>query len=368
MNSTRLSRLEEQMKNNSIEVLALNPGSSLVYLTGLRFHLMERPYVLLHRIGHKPALIFAELEKLKAEQSTIPLQHFTYNDNPESWQAAFNQAVHALKLDSLPIGIESNHMRFLEIGYLRDAAPKSPIVAADKALAELRISKDFEEKHNIQIAVNFAQKALLNTLHVIKPGKTELEIASELTVQLLRAGSDSELPFQPIVSSGPNSANPHAVPTDRKLQLGDMLVIDWGAAHLGYISDLTRTFAIGKVDPEFAKIAETVRLANLASQAEVKPGVTAGSVDIAARKVIEQAGYGQFFTHRTGHGIGMESHEAPYIFKENELFLQPGMTFTIEPGIYIPGRGGVRIEDNVIVTESGVETFSSLPRELKVLE
>lgn len=368
MTRDRLSRLDAYMKANKLDALTLNPGPSLIYLTGLHFHLMERPYVFLYRIGWQPVMISAELENLKVAQSTLPLKSFTYSDNPESWQTAFDQAVEALQLDGVAIGVESTSIRFLEMNFLQKAAPLSKFVSADKALQELRICKDHSEKQKIQTAVHIAEKALLSTLPLIKPGVSELEIASELTVQLLRAGSDSELPFQPIVSGGANSADPHAVPTGRKLQIGDMLVIDWGAAHLGYISDLTRTFAISQADPEFVRIARTVAQANTAARDKIKPGVLAGNIDVAARTVIEDAGYGEYFTHRTGHGIGMQSHEPPYIFRENTLELQAGMCFTIEPGIYLPDRGGVRIEDNVIVSDSGCETFSSLSSELRILQ
>jgi Xaa-Pro dipeptidase len=179
---------------------------------------------------------------------------------------------------------------------------------------------------------------------------TERELASELVIQMLRAGADSEMPFAPIVGSGPNSANPHYAPADRKLTPGDLVVIDWGAYHQGYVSDLTRTFAVGEVDAELRKIARIVLEANAAGQAAGRPGVAAGVVDHAARGVIDQAGYGAYFRHRVGHGIGMEGHEGPYMFGENPLLLSVGMTYTVEPGIYLAGRGGVRIEDNMVVT------------------
>jgi Xaa-Pro dipeptidase len=196
---------------------------------------------------------------------------------------------------------------------------------------------------------------------------TEKEIASELCVQLLRHGSESELPFAPIVCAGPNSATPHASPSDRKLQRGDLLVIDWGATADGYISDLTRTFAVGEVDAEYKKIAQIVLKANEAGRAAGRPGVPCANVDSAARSVIEAAGYGTYFTHRTGHGIGMEGHEEPYIRDDNVRMLYPGMAYTVEPGIYLPGRGGVRIEDNVVVTKDGVEVLSDMPRELRLV-
>ena len=157
------------------------------------------------------------------------------------------------------------------------------------------------------------------------------------------------------------------MPTERPLQSGDLLVIDWGARSNGYCADLTRTFAIGNIDPELKAIYEAVKQANSTGRAASKPGATAGEVDLAARAVIENAGYGAFFTHRTGHGLGLEDHEPPYIFNGNSLALRPGMTYTVEPGIYLPGRGGVRIEDNLVITHTGCETFSDLSRELMIL-
>jgi Xaa-Pro dipeptidase len=196
---------------------------------------------------------------------------------------------------------------------------------------------------------------------------TEKEVASELVMQLFKHGSEPEMPFFPIVSGGPNAANPHASPSDRKLQTGDLLVIDWGAAHAGYISDLTRTFAVGEVDAEYENIHKIVQAANAAGRAAGKPGVPCAAVDKATRDVIEQAGYGVYFTHRTGHGIGMEGHEEPYMRGDNMQLLEPGMAYTVEPGIYLPGRNGVRIEDNVVVTETGTECLSDMPRQIRVV-
>ena len=183
-------------------------------------------------------------------------------------------------------------------------------------------------------------------------------------MQLLRNGSDPETPFSPIVSSGPNGANPHATPGNRRLTPGDLLVVDWGATYNGYISDLTRTLAIGPIDNEWEQIAKVVADANAAGRSTARPGIPAGDVDRAARTVIEKAGYGKYFTHRVGHGIGMQPHEEPYMYAENTLKLMPGMTFTVEPGIYLPDRNGVRIEDNVVITKEGEDTLSNLPREL----
>jgi Xaa-Pro dipeptidase len=216
-------------------------------------------------------------------------------------------------------------------------------------------------------AVAIAQSALEAALPLIRLGMTEKELAAELVVQLLRHGSQSEVSFTPIVSSGPNSANPHASPGERTLQPGDLLVVDWGAAWDGYISDLTRTFAVGEVQTEYSQIHRIVQQANAAGRAAGKPGIPCAAVDIAARSVIEQAGYGPYFTHRTGHGIGMEGHEDPYMRGDNQQLLEPGMTYTVEPGIYLPGRNGVRIEDDMCVTDSGADSLSDMPRELRVV-
>jgi Xaa-Pro dipeptidase len=196
---------------------------------------------------------------------------------------------------------------------------------------------------------------------------TEKEIAGELMFQLLASGSQPDLLFAPIVSGGPNGANPHASPGERKIQNGDLLVVDWGAVSGGYASDLTRTFAVGEVEAEYAHIHQVVQDANAAGRAAAKPGAACADVDRAARDVIVQAGYGKYFTHRTGHGIGMEGHEDPYIRGDNMQPLEPGMAFTVEPGIYLPGRNGVRIEDNVVVTPEGMDCLSSMPRELRVI-
>jgi Xaa-Pro dipeptidase len=175
------------------------------------------------------------------------------------------------------------------------------------------------------------------------------------------------MPFAPIVSGGPNSANPHATPSDRKIKVGDLLVVDWGAAVDGYISDLTRTFAVGEVDSEYRKIHQIVLEANAAGRAAGKPGTPCAAVDKAARDVIEKAGYGAYFTHRTGHGIGMEGHEEPYMRGDNMQLLEPGMAYTVEPGIYLPERNGVRIEDNIVITEDGMECLSDMRCELRMV-
>jgi len=367
MLKSRLSRLDKLMASNNIDAIVLNPGPSLVYLTGLHFHLMERPTIFIYQRAESPLLILPELESAKLASIAMPISVHTFGDDPATWQGVFDQALSKWKNKPLIVGVEPNRLRFLEMEYLQRAAPGAKFVSGDSVVSVLRSQKDKHEIECMRKAVQIAQNALVATLPFIQPGITEHDLASELIIQLYKAGSSPELPFMPIIASGANSANPHAVPTSRKLQKGDLLVIDWGAAYDDYCSDLTRTFAIGEPASELVEIYNAVQAANAAGRAAGKPGLPAGAVDDVTRRVIDKAGFGKFFTHRTGHGLGMDVHEQPYMFAGNSLELTPGMTYTVEPGIYLPGKGGVRIEDNIAITETGCETLSDMPRDLKIL-
>jgi Xaa-Pro dipeptidase len=360
----RQEKLGGYIRDNGLDCVALNPGPSLFYLTGLSFHLMERPVVVFFFPEKTPVIVLPALEKLKLSHLTYELEPYSYDDNPQSWQQAFDQAAQAAHLGGKKIGVEPLSLRVLELRFLENAANHAQFVSAQEILSSLRICKDETEVECMRKAVDIAQRAFLATLASMKTGRTEREVAGELTLQLLRNGSDTEIAFSPIVSSGPNGANPHAAPGERRLSPGDLIVVDWGATHNGYISDLTRTVAVGSIDSEWERIAKVVAEANSAGRSAARPGIAAGEVDHAARAVIEKAGYGAYFTHRVGHGIGMQVHEEPYMFAENNLLLEPGMAFTVEPGIYLPERNGVRIEDNVVITKDGAETLSNLPREL----
>jgi len=348
-----------------IQAVALNAGASLKYLTGLDFHLSERPVILLLIKTEKPALFFPEFEREKAESSIIDLGLYPYNEDPESWVGTLQQAAQPLDLRSVSIAVPPESMRFLELDLLRQAIGHQDFISSAALLKKLLVCKDEDEIEQIKKAVSIAERAIESLITEPLTGKSESTIANQLVIKLLELGSAPELPFNPIVASGPNSANPHAVPGDRLIREGDIVVIDWGASADGYISDITRTFQIGSVDQKFQQIAEIVLQANLAGRGQVQPGIHASSVDSASRKVITDVGYGSYFTHRTGHGIGMLAHEEPYISDVSTTILSPGMVFTIEPGIYLAGEGGVRIEDNVIVTPEGSSTITTLPRELR---
>jgi Xaa-Pro dipeptidase len=367
ISSKRFERVCALMRDYKIQGLAINAGSDLKYLTGLDFHLSERPAILLITANAEAAFIFPEFEKEKAGRTEIPAHLFPYPEDSRSWPEAVRQALEKIRLTDACLAVSPTSMRYLEISLLQQASAPLQIISGADVFREIFIQKDNEEIQAAKQAVTIAQQALLQTLPEVKPGKTEKEIANLLVINLLKAGSEPELAFSPIVAAGPNSANPHANPGDRKMQSGDLIIFDWGARYQGYVSDITRTFALEQMPDDFLEIAFTVLAANQAARKKIRDGVSAGEIDAAARNVIDTAGYGEFFLHRTGHGIGLNAHEDPYISQSSTTILKPGMMFTIEPGIYLSGKGGVRIEDNVVVTRNGAETLTSLPRELMII-
>lgn len=314
---------------------------------------------------HEPTIILPELELAKLDHLQFPARVYAYAENPAGWGAIFYDALKDLGLSGQKVGVEPRQLRLLEYDYLRGACSNAHLVDGSAIFAALRVKKDAEEISCMRQAVKIAEEALTATLGKVAIGASEKDIAGELFLQLITHGSDISLPFSPIVAAGPNAANPHSQPSDRPLTAGDLLIVDWGASYGGYVSDLTRTFAVGEIDPLAEKIHRIVQQANSAGRAAGRPGVPCAEVDLATRRVIEEAGFGANFTHRTGHGIGMECHEDPYIRGDNQQLLAVGMAYTVEPGIYLAGINGVRIEDDVIVTADGAESLSTMSREIR---
>lgn len=368
---SNLSAFPERIRRAALEAqvrglagLALVPGPNLRYLAGLALHASER--LMLAFLAPDKPLVFVvpafEAERV-AQGAALPAEIFRYTDE-EGPRGALSEACQHLGLSGQQVGAESLHMRLMEFQHLREAGVEA--VAADDIFVGARLRKDAMELAAMRDAIARTEQALHAFLPEIRPGRTERELASRLRAVLLEAG-DGEIPFSPILVAGPNAALPHGTPSERPLQKGDLIVIDCGIFRDGYVSDITRTFALGEVEPDLRRVYQIVLEANQAGREACRPNVAAQAVDRAARAVIQAAGYGDFFTHRTGHGIGLEVHEPPYIVEGNGLALEPGMTFTVEPGVYIPGRGGVRIEDDVAITPDGAETLTAFPRELMVL-
>jgi Xaa-Pro aminopeptidase len=363
MNDNRIQQLQQHLVANGLSGMALMPGPNMIYLSNIHTHMSERPVLFLVPAAGAPAVIIPTLEAMKAQAAGVPTQRIFDWDDVGGFAGAFDSAAAALDMSTWTLGVEGLHMRVLEREQLQASAPGLQVRQADDVMSSLRRIKDDIEVAAMEQAVAVAEQALEALLPRIALGMSEKQIAALLTQELLARGGES-IAFGPIVSAGPNGASPHAVPTDRPIQQGDLLVIDWGVYVDGYPSDITRTFAVGEIDPELQRIHEIVREANAQGKLAARPGVTGEEVDRAARAVIEAAGYGEYFFHRTGHGLGLEIHEEPNMVQGNTTPLEPGNVFTIEPGIYLAGRGGVRIEDNVLVTSDGHRSLTTFPREL----
>jgi Xaa-Pro dipeptidase len=368
MNEERIRALQRLQVANGIDFVALVPGANLRYFSGLTTHLSERPTVAFVPQEGMPALLLPELEAPAARaQAGENALLFAYRDE-EGHGHSFFEVAEKLHLEGKVIGIEYLAMRVLELRRIEQAAPGCQLVAVEPWLPELRMIKDETELAHMRRAAQIAEAALKRLLGegAIRVGRTERQIAADLQITLLEEGSQGQ-GFVPIVVAGPNSAQPHAAPSDRVLADGDLVILDWGAVYEGYQSDLTRTFVVGRPAAAVERIYDAVLAANQAGRMVARPGLAAQEVDRAARRVIAQAGYGDYFIHRTGHGLGLETHEPPYLVEGNGEPLQAGMAFTVEPGIYLPGFGGVRIEDDVVITGQGSQTLSTLPRELTIL-
>jgi Xaa-Pro aminopeptidase len=262
------------------------------------------------------------------------------------------------------LGFEAAILSVADFQSIRENLPSVTLVPTADRVEFLRQIKDEHEIEAIREAVRFAEDAFQRLRPELQAGATEKEIADLLDANIRRCGATASS-FPPIVAVGSRAALPHARPSAAS-RIGDdhFVLLDWGATGQPYKSDLTRVVVTGKVTAEFEKIYQTVLLAQERAIAAIRPGARAHEVDAEARSVIDQAGFGRFFDHGVGHGLGMEIHESPRLRRQSETVLQPGMTVTIEPGIYLPDWGGIRIEDDVLVTPDGGEVLTHLPRTL----
>ncbi|MEV8532146.1 aminopeptidase P family protein [Streptomyces sp. NPDC051211] len=338
------------------------PGPDLVHLTGYRPADTERLTVLVLAAGQEPVLVVPALEAPDAAEAVgagaLTLREWTDGKNP--------YAAAAPLLDAGGRFAVSDNTWALHLLGLQRELPATGYVPLTDALPLLRAVKDTRELARLAAAGAAADAAYGEILRVRFAGRRETDVAADLA-DLLRAHGHSQVDFT-VVGSGPNGANPHHEAGDRVIGHGDMVVLDFGGLAHGYGSDISRTVHVGEPTAEEQLVHDLVRRAQQAAFEAVRPGIACQEVDRAAREVIAEAGYGERFIHRTGHGIGVTTHEPPYMVEGEEQPLLPGMCFSIEPGIYLPGRFGVRIEDIVTVTEDGGRRFNHAPRELALVE
>ncbi|MFL6098252.1 MAG: M24 family metallopeptidase [Blastococcus sp.] len=349
-----------------VDLLVLTPGSDLRYLSGYNAHAMERLTALVvPRLG-EPFLVVPRLEAPMVDASPagglgLELLAWDETDDPFALLARTTTA----RLGSTPTRVAVGARSWAEhaLGVQR-ALPGSSLEIASPVVDRLRMVKSAAEVEELALAGAAIDRVHARMADWLRVGRTEAEVGADIAAAIIEEGHTG-VDFT-IVGSGPNGASPHHELSGRTVQAGDLVVVDIGGeTATGYRSDCTRTYVVGgSASSDVAEWYAVLQAAQEASTAAVRPGVTAEDVDAAARRVIDDAGWGEHFIHRTGHGIGLDTHEAPYIVAGNELPLEPGMAFSVEPGIYLAGRCGARIEDIVVCTDDGVRNLNGGRREL----
>ena len=368
MSDQRFLPLLNMMRGEGLEAVAFVPGANFQRIFVRDFHLMERPLVIIVPVEGEPVAIVPALEMASFEPLGFPGPVFNWRDE-EGYAAAFEGAAAALPqlAHAKAFGLEAQRMRAFEHMELQRVFPQASFTDAHGAISSVRLCKTADEIAKLKEAIRISEAALEATLGEVKEGLTEREVESILVRQMFAHGAHG-LAFEPIVAAGDNSAQPHAhARADYKIQRGDALLFDFGASYEGYNADITRTFFVGEVSEHDRAFYDTVLAANERGKAVTRPGVTANDVDDAVQKVLEGSQFSAFIRHKTGHGLGLDVHEAPHIMRGNHAKLEAGMVFTVEPGLYQEGECGVRIEDDVVVTEDGVECLTSFPRELRIV-
>ena len=361
----RIDKLYGIMREAGLDVVALIPGPNHRYLTGAEHYVLERPIVTFYQLDQAPIAVIPELEIPLFERHPAPAELISYTD-AEGYEGAFRSAMDRIGTRGKTIGVEGLHMRFFEGEIIRQSAPAATIVDATEPLAELRMHKEADEVALLRRAIDISERALQAMFDEVEVGMSEIEAAAILEAHIKALGGDG-LSFGTILHAGANTPLPHSGPLDYRIHHGDPLIVDFGATYNGYCADITRTVFVGEVTDEQREFYAVVQQANEVGRQAAGPGVTCESVDLAARQVFIDAGYEQLLRHRTGHGLGLEAHEAPYIVIGNQHVLEPGMVFTIEPGIYRMGDIGVRIADNMVITQDGAESLTTFPRELLIV-
>lgn len=360
--NSRLASLRARMGETGVDLVAVAPGSHMDWLLGFHPHPDERPCLLL--IGAEKETFLMPALNAEGTRVNTDISFHTWGDDvgPEG---ALMQALADIGATGASKVVLDETMRADFALLVLDNLPGADHAFTTQTLGALRMVKDQSEYEPLKMNAGIADEAMLKAFAAIAVGRSEREIADVAKAHFASQGAS---PSFWIVGGGPNGAFPHHQTGDRKLQEGDAVVIDIGGRKAGYPSDITRMAAVGRAPEGYGEVHAVVEKAVQAALTAARPGVKAKEVDAAARNVIAAAGYGEYFVHRTGHGIGIDGHEPPYITATAETVLEEGMTFSIEPGIYLPGRFGIRLEEIVILRADGPEILSGLSRDLRVAE
>ena len=353
----RFEQVAEKLGEYGLDALLIGSESNRLYVTG--FQASDGAAL----VTEKGSWFFTDSRYIEAAQRTVTGAQVLENTAARPVTALVNEVL--AQTGARRVGYEEDRTTVADFQHLSGKL-QGELVPAGALLAALRAVKDSGEIETMTAAQRIAEAAFEEVLHFIRPGRTEQEIAAFLQYQMLLRGAE-RMSFDPIVVSGPNSSMPHGVPTERAVARSEFITMDFGCVYRGYCSDMTRTVAVGHVTEEMETVYQTVLRAQAAGIAAARAGVTGRDIDGAARRIITEAGYGPCFGHSFGHSVGVEIHENPNASPGNREPLPAGTVISAEPGIYLPGRFGVRIEDVIVLTEDGCEDITLAPKELLIL-
>lgn len=362
----KYERIQKFLEKNEVEFAFVSTPDNVFYVSGFSSNPHERVLGVIVFKNAQPFVICPLMEVPDVLATGWPFEAIGYKDTEDAW-AILAEEIHKRIGTPRRIAIEKSHVTVNRMEILEKHFSSATFTQVDDLLQQMRVIKSEVERENLRKAAELADYAIEVGCNTITEGITELEIMMAVEFELKKKGVQ-KMSFDTIVLSGPKTASPHGVPGNREIQRGDFILFDLGVVYNGYCSDITRTVAFGEPTEAMRKIYETVRKGQQAAVDLVRPGITARELDCAARSVITDAGYGNYFTHRLGHGLGISVHEYPSITGTSDFKLAEGMVFTIEPGIYDPETTGVRIEDDILVTQSGREVLTKFPKELKIIE
>ncbi|WP_010099184.1 M24 family metallopeptidase [Ornithinibacillus scapharcae] len=364
--STRLDALLKKLHNNELDSILVTSPANVYYLSNYYTDPHERVVAVYISLKQDPIMILPAMEAEDARAAGWNFSMIDYHDHEDPWELFLSFLNNEGKIPST-LGVEEESLTLSRYNSIQRILPETKVKNVQEILATLRVIKSKEEYELLKKAAELADYGVQIGINALKEGITEMEVIAKIEYELKKQGVQS-MSFSTMTLFGQKTASPHGTPGTAKLKKGDMVLFDLGVIYKGYCSDITRTVAFQTVNEEQTKIYQTVLEAQLKAVEASKLGNAVGNIDKAAREHIEANGYGKYFNHRIGHGLGLETHEYPSLHGNNTLPLQTGMSYTIEPGIYVPNVTGVRIEDMIFMTENGAEVLTKFPKELQIVE
>lgn len=362
----RIETLLNKMEQSNMDSIFITSPANVYYITNYYTDPHERLVAVFLSKHSEPVLVLPAMEQEDAKNAGWDYSIIAYLDHENPWKM-LAKSITEKETSPTTIGVEFNHLTLDRHVMLQQLLPRTEMMHAEELLANLRVIKNEQEYRRLKTAAELADFGIKTGVEALKDGVTELEIVAKIEYELKKQGVQA-MSFATMALSGTKTASPHGNPSMKKVAQGDMVLFDLGGVYEGYCSDITRTVAFKSITEEQERIYNTVLAAEQKAIEAAQVGVAVGKLDQAARDYITASGYGAYFTHRIGHGLGIETHEYPSMHSENTLPLQPNMCFTIEPGVYVPNIGGVRIEDMIYMTDNGAETLTHFSKELIIVD